>query len=280
MMRTALTLGLMLASALALADLPDHRPVPGGVAVVDLGTAEGNRPEARFNDRTVLVRQHEGRWKAVVGIGLDASPGDAVVESRGDTFGFVIHDRDYAEQRITLDDDEQVSPGEETLKRIRREHEEIHAARDTFSAREPETMTLALPVEGRFSSPFGLRRYFNDQPRNPHSGLDIANDTGTPIAAPAGGEVVETGDYFFNGRTVFLDHGNGFVTMYCHLDEIHVQPGDRLTKGDTLGTVGATGRVTGPHLHWTVYLNGQAVDPLLFVEDEDESYNEAGGQGG
>ncbi|MFV8834275.1 peptidoglycan DD-metalloendopeptidase family protein [Aquisalimonas sp.] len=280
MIRTATTLTLMLASTLAMAALPDHRPVPGGVAVVDLGKADGTRPDATFRDRSVLVRQHDGHWKAVVGIGLDASPGEAGVEAGDDTFGFTISDRDYAEQRITLDDDEQVSPGEDTLRRIRREHEEIHAARDTFSAREPETLSLVLPVEGRFSSPFGLRRYFNDQPRNPHSGLDIANDTGTPIAAPAEGKVIETGDYFFNGKTVFLDHGNGFVTMYCHLDEIHVQTGDRITKGDTMGTVGATGRVTGPHLHWTVYLNGQAVDPLLFVDGEDESYNEAGGQGG
>lgn len=280
MMRTALTLALLLASSVALAGLPDHRPVPGGVAVVDLGSADGSQPEAQFNDRAVLVRRHDDRWKAVVGIGLDATPGEAAVEAGGDTFSFTIHDRDYAEQRITLDDDEQVSPGEETLQRIRREHEEIQAARDTFSAAQPERLTLELPVEGRFSSPFGLRRYFNDEPRNPHNGLDIANDPGTPIAAPAEGKVLETGDYFFNGKTVFLDHGNGFVTMYCHLDEIHVEQGDTLTKGDTLGTVGATGRVTGPHLHWTVYLNGQAVDPLLFVEGEDESFNEADGQDG
>ncbi|SEO43451.1 M23 family metallopeptidase [Aquisalimonas asiatica] len=280
MMRAATTLALMLACSVALADLPDHRPVPGGVAVVDLGPAGSNRPDATFQDRPVAVREHDGRWKAVVGIGLDATPGEASVRSGGDAFAFEITDRDYAEQRITLDDDEQVSPGEETLKRIRREQEEIHAARDTFSDGTPETMALTLPAEGRFSSPFGLRRYFNDQPRNPHSGLDIANETGTPIAAPLGGEVVETGDYFFNGKTVFVDHGNGFVTMYCHLDEIQVSTGDRVARGDTLGTIGATGRVTGPHLHWTVYLNGQAVDPLLFVEGEDESYNEANGQDG
>ena len=122
-----------------------------------------------------------------------------------------------------------------------------------------------LPVHGRYSSPFGLRRFFNEQARKPHSGLDIAATQGTPIKAAASGTVINTGDYFFNGNTVFIDHGQGLITMYCHMHRIDVKESEYVTVADVIGTVGQSGRVTGAHLHWSVLLNQTMVDPTLLL---------------
>lgn len=260
---------LLLLSAAAAA-LPEPLPVPGGIALVPL--AGETRPRVTYGDRPVMVVRGDGRWFAVVGIALDTNPGTERlrVEDKGGTartISFEVRDRAYPEQRITLENERMVNPYQDDLDRIRRESVRIREALTGWRDEDSPALAFRLPVQAPQSSAFGLRRYFNDQPRKPHSGIDLAADAGTPIRAPAGGVIADAGDFFFNGNTVFIDHGQGLVTMYCHLAEIAVSPGDRVHSGETIGSVGATGRVTGPHLHWSVSLNGNMVDPHLFLPE-------------
>lgn len=242
-----------------------NKPVPGGVAVVELGQGE-QTPQARYQGKPVLVVKEDGaRWIAIVGIPLTVKPGDQYVESGGQRVPFVVAGKHYREQRITLKNQEQVSPSPTNLKRIERELAEQTRAYQQFSPRQPSNLLFDKPVGGPLSSPFGLRRFFNDQERNPHSGLDFAVPAGTPVKAPAAGRVILVGDYFFNGKTVFVDHGQGLISMFCHLSRIDVTVGQELPRGGVLGRVGATGRATGPHLHWNVSLNDARVDPAIFI---------------
>ena len=242
-----------------------NKPVPGGVAVVDLGSG-ANAPSATYQGKPVLVVKEDGqRWIAIVGIPLSVKPGAQQIESTGQRLSFQVGSKKYVEQRITIKNQQQVNPNAKNLARIEKELAEQTRAYRQFSPRQPSNLLFDKPVNGPLSSPFGLRRFFNGEERNPHSGLDFAANRGTPIKAPAAGTVILVGDYFFNGKTVFVDHGQGLISMFCHLSEIGVKVGDELPRGGVLGKVGATGRATGPHLHWNVSLNDARVDPAIFI---------------
>ncbi|WP_293403481.1 M23 family metallopeptidase [Polaromonas sp.] len=275
--RRTLVLGLLAASASSrlLAAEPNEvwphaLQVPGGVARLSLGPS-ATRPVAYAGDVPLLVTGDAIEWTAIVGIPLAAVPGQAHITVRtaaGERqLAYTITAKRYREQQL------KVAPGQvdlspQDLARYEREKIQQEQVIATFSAPPAENNTslqMRVPVPGRRSGSFGLRRVFNGQSRNPHSGMDIAAATGTPIRAPLDGKVIDTGDYFFNGNTVWLDHGGGLLTLYCHLSAIDVRPGDMLRAGERLGVVGATGRVTGPHLHWGVMLNRTMVDPALFV---------------
>ncbi len=263
----ALAAMLLAAPAAVRAAPPAHAPVPGGIAVVSIG--EGPRPEVRIGKRRIAVVRAETGWSAVAGIPLDAPAGPlsmTVIQDGAErTVTVDVGERAYREQHLTIKEKRYVTPSEDELARYRRERAEMDAARASWRETAALNAFADAPVPGPQSDSFGSRRFYNGQPRSPHSGMDIAAPTGTPIIAPAAGRVVATGAYFFNGNTVMLDHGEGLVTLYCHLERIDVATGDTVAAGDTLGLVGATGRVTGAHLHWSVYLSGVAVDPALML---------------
>jgi len=264
MMRTVLLVLCCVATAWAA---PEESRRPGGVAILDVGSAQLPMPEVRFDNRPILVMQNAERWKAVVGIPLDTKPGSVTVTANGIEVPVTIKEHGYAEQRLTVTNQSHVTPDQEQLDRIFRERKIIDGALNNFRDVPVTGIALAAPVDGPHSSSFGKRRFFNDQPRAPHKGMDIAAAQGVPIRAPRDGVITATGDYFFNGNTVIIDHGQGYVTMYCHLSEISAEEDDEVTAGETIGAVGATGRVTGPHLHFGTYLNGTAVDPAIFLTD-------------
>ncbi|MEZ5548648.1 MAG: peptidoglycan DD-metalloendopeptidase family protein [Pseudomonadales bacterium] len=261
----------------AKTDFPQHSPVPGGVALVSIPrslTSDASVPKVYFEKNRVMVlptNEPEAQWIAVIGIPLSAKPGPQQLQfmdadAKENTLVFEVKPKTYEEQRIQLNNKRQVNPLKQDLERIQREQSEMVSAFKSWHSTSLEFSRFELPTKGEISSPFGLRRFFNDQPRNPHSGLDIAAPEGTPIYAPASGQVMTTGNYFFNGNTVLINHNNGLVTMYCHMHDINVAPGDSLEKGALLGFVGKTGRATGAHLHWSVSLNNTRVDPVLLLD--------------
>ncbi len=245
--------------------LPQSANVPGGLVLIELDAQPHHQPKALYKQTPVAVIQHDNAWHAVVGLGLNAKPGEHFITSEGKRYPFSVSDKHYPEQHIQLKTRKHIDLSAEDLARHRGEKKQALAVFDVFDTQQQPDLSFSKPVVGPYSSPFGLKRFFNGEPRNPHSGLDIAAPTGTPIQAPAAGKVVLTGDFFFNGNVVYVDHGQGLISMFCHLSEINVKQGDTLKKNQILGKVGATGRVTGPHLHWSVSLNNARIDPMLLL---------------
>ena len=176
-----------------------------------------------------------------------------------------IEDKFYRESRIEIQNRDLVSPPSSMQDRIREEYQQGVIAKNTYTQAGLSQASMSLPLIGITSSEFGVRRYINGQPRNRHIGLDIAADEGTPVKAPMKGKVILTGNFFYKGNVIYIDHGDGLVSSYSHLSNKAVNLNQKVSKGEVLGYVGSTGRVTGPHLHWEVFFLGIPINPEIFI---------------
>lgn len=257
-----------LITSFSLSATPQHNAVPGGIALLDINNNQLAH-SARYNGKKLAFIQNDDQQQLLVGLSLNTKPGKhsvSIKNNRGENekIKFVVKPKTYKAQYLTIKNKRKVNPYEKDMPRILSEKKRKGIAkkhwRDT-----PVQSNFITPVDGRISSIFGLRRFFNEQARRPHSGLDIAAPQGTPIKAVAAGKVIESGNFFFSGNMVYIDHGKGLISLYAHMYEIKVKTGDEITEGQIIGSVGETGRVTGPHLHLAVLLNQTTVDPLLLL---------------
>lgn len=258
---------LLTLPGMALA-LPEQNLVQGGVALLKIKNYQPGT-EVYFDNKRVAVFPHQDTWVALAGIGLSKKPGEyqfSIRRKDGLTVNssVVVEHKKYDEQRLVIKNKRKVNPNKQDSERIAAESVRKRKARTRFTETTPE-VDFIWPVTGPISSIFGLRRFFNDQERRPHSGLDIAAPEGAPIMATADGTVIDAGDFFFSGNLVYIDHGQGIISLYAHLSEIDVTPGQVVKQGDIIGKVGQTGRVTGPHLHFAVYANEVLIDPLFML---------------
>lgn len=251
--------------------LPEQALVPGGIALLQLPNHKEDT-KVFFNNRRIAVFPYKETWVAMAGIALSSKPGDyefSIKQADGLNLKtkVTVKDKKYEEQHLTIKNKRKVNPNKDDSERIAAESFRKKKAKKQFSETTPN-VDFIWPVTGRISSIFGLRRFFNEQERSPHNGLDIAADEGTPIKAAATGTVIDAGDFFFSGNMIYLDHGQGIISLYAHMSEILVKPGDVVKQGDIIGKVGQTGRVTGPHLHFAIIANQTLIDPALMLPRE------------
>ena len=267
---TTLLFSLSALAVYAEADLP-HHAIPGGIVSITLDQSGATAPAVLFQNKSAMTIQNaQGEWVAVVGVPLDQS-GAIELAVNDKKISLPINDFPYEEQHIKIKEKRKVNPQKNDMTRISHEYNQMTPVYKSFNDGLANNWNSMLkPVDGPYSSAFGLKRFFNGQARKPHSGIDIAAPEGAPIKAPADGTIALTGDFFFNGNSVFIDHGQGLISMMCHLSRIDVKEGDVIKQGDLIGAVGKTGRATGPHLHWTVSLNNARVNPKLLLKKDDQ----------
>lgn len=237
----------------------------GGVGILDTGRAD--LASATLSGEALPITKH---GLVLVPVHMDTPPGRISVTTRQadgiEQDWFIdVQARSYREERLQIANQRLVEPLPEDVERYTREAALQKKVYESYSELQNLPFPMQLPTSGIRSSEFGVRRFFNDQPRSPHSGLDLASPTGTPIGAPAAGTIALTGDFFFSGKLVMIDHGAGIISMLGHMSEILAREGQQVASGEIIGKVGATGRATGPHVHWTLSIAGVRVDPELAI---------------
>ncbi len=272
--RTILSATILL-SSFSIHAQPLQALVPGGIVLLKLSNYQKDT-KVYFKNKRAAIFPYKDEWIAMAGIGLTTKPGEydfSIKQSNGKTFKHkvTVKYKKYDEQHLTIKNKRKVNPNKEDTDRIVSESKRKKKAKKQFTEIEPN-VNFIWPVSGRISSIFGLRRFFNEQERRPHSGLDIAGKVGTPIKAAADGTVIDAGDFFFSGNMIYLDHGQGIISLYAHLNNISVKPGDIVKQGDIIGNLGQTGRVTGPHLHFAIITNQTLIDPVFMLPKNGNTY--------
>ncbi len=276
---TVLTMAICASGALAAPAVPIEIEAPGrafkGEAFPVIVTSRLPIEDVTITwlDREVPAKVSEegGLRKAMVLLGTDVKRTyrtTETIEVRAMVDGLrsvqdkavQIYEKDFPVQRLSVDPN-MVQPPKEFWPRIEEEGRIVGKTLATITAERFWSQSMQRPTPGRISSIYGLKRVFNDQPRTPHRGIDIAAPQGESVLAAENGMVILTGDHYYAGQSVYLDHGQGVISVYMHLSRILVQPGQMVLRGEAIGHVGSTGRVTGPHLHFGLYVLGQAVDP-------------------
>jgi murein DD-endopeptidase MepM/ murein hydrolase activator NlpD len=245
----------------------------GAMSLIRVKAYDGNGPQVTWMKKAVSLvpNQEKTDWYGFIAADLRAKPGNYSIRvafkpsGRTKKIPVKITMKDYGERRLTLPK-KMVDLDAATLKRVRKESGKMKALWNAPPSDPLWRGPFLRPIPGDVVGPFGRRSFINDQPRSPHTGVDLRGKRGTPIKAMNHGKVVLTGDHFFTGLTVVIDHGGGIQSMFFHLDKIMVNQGQTVSKGQVLGLVGSTGRATGPHLHLGVRVNGARVDPLLLTE--------------
>jgi murein DD-endopeptidase MepM/ murein hydrolase activator NlpD len=251
---------------------PKHAPYPGGIINTEISKEKFNSvDELRINNLTPIVcSEGTSTVHLIFPIALETKRNNVEISSNDIILEIIaLEQKAYRESRITIKDNNLVNPSKEYLPRIRQEAALLKAARNTLNTNNRLSMEMELPVIGVESSEFGVRRFINKSPRNRHTGTDIAAKEGTNVYSPLGGMVILNGRFFYRGNIVFIDHGNGLISSFSHLESSLVLDGQIIEKGQLIGTVGKTGRVTGPHLHWEVTVLSTPVDPKIFLSTVD-----------
>jgi hypothetical protein len=256
---------------------PPQGPVAQGevVRLVVQGVPAGAMVEGSWQGEPLgFFAQGEGVQDALIGVDLRLPPGTYPLEVRlrgkaenpitwRETVQVVA--KDYGVEQLQLPE-RMVTLGPKTLKRVREEEARFAALWEKRSSEYYWSGPFLRPLPGDLLSPFGRARFINGEPRSPHTGVDLRAALGEPVLASNGGRVALVGEFFFHGRAVVIDHGLGLYTMYFHLSAVKVKAGERVERGAVIGLAGATGRASGPHLHWGVRLAGARVDPLALVK--------------
>lgn len=263
-------------AGMALSESPIHLSSStigqGDPCLIRIRVESGNIPQVLWMGKEVFLvsNQQKTDCYGYLAADLTAKPGhyEVLVRMPGSDakkhLELEIHEKDYGVRRLTLPKN-MVDLDSKTLQRVKKESKRMKGLWEAKPSPPLWTNPFIRPISGKVVGPFGQRSIINDQPRSPHSGVDLKSERGTPIRAINHGRVVLTEDHFFTGLTVVIDHGGGIQSMYFHLDRIAVQKGEKVTRGHIIGLLGSTGRATGPHLHWGIRINGGRINPLRLV---------------